>query len=206
MSDYHRYSDDKDENETLREIQARLRAASLAGHGPSHTHAFQSTEPLIRQPLLNQEPEQYHDEKDHQRYRDGDGEEYGENYERPSGCYDVYHEQGSMSRARSFVRSRCGPKYFAGLLIFAFAIFSCVYWILYPELVDREMRPGFINPIKDGEEKLNTMGVAKGGEYQHSAVKIQDLDEQFNLEASRIHTANGVSSSLETFMVAKRSS
>lgn len=180
MSVQDRYSDEKDdENESLRDIQARLRAASLSGDVSSHTHVSQSTEPLLQQPLLDRGPEQYHDEKDHQRYHDGDYAEHEEDLEQPTQCRDIHHEQGYMSRARSFVRSRSRPKYFAGLLIFAFAIFSCVYWILYPELVDRQMRPGFMNPIKDGEEKLNTMGVAKGGQYQHGAVKIQDLDEQF---------------------------
>ena len=182
MAEHHRYSDEKDEkddNESLRDIQARLRAASFTGDGSSHSLTCQATEPLIRQPLLNQDPEQYHEEKDHQRYHDRDGEDHEEGHERLARCCDIHHEQSYMSRARSFVRSRRGKKCSAGLLIFAFAVFSCVYWILYPELVDREMRPGFMNPIKDGEERLNTMGVAKGGEYQHSAIKIQDLDEQF---------------------------
>jgi hypothetical protein len=91
----------------------------------------------------------------------------------------VDRARSCVSRARSFVRSRNGAKCFAGLLVFALAVFACVYWVMYPELVDYEMRAGFTNPIEGGKEKLNTIGVAKGGEYQHGAIKIQDLDERF---------------------------
>lgn len=179
MADHARYSDDQDD-QSLRSIQARLRAEALAGYGPSHTDSRKYTEPLTRQTLLSQVPDKYHDEKDHQRYRDGeDGGDHGPAYEDSLRRYDIHREESFLSSARRYVRSRSGAKFFAVLLCFALAIFSCVYWILYPELVDRELLSGFINPIKDGEEKLNTMGVAMGGEYQHGAIKIQDLDEQF---------------------------
>jgi hypothetical protein len=177
MSAHDRYSDELEENETLRDIQARLRAEALARDGASNTHNCQPTEPLVRQPLLNPDPEQYHDEKDSRHYRDGDEED--DDYERLPRCCDVDRARSCVSRARSFVRSRNGAKCFAGLLVFALAVFACVYWVMYPELVDYEMRAGFTNPIEGGKEKLNTIGVAKGGEYQHGAIKIQDLDERF---------------------------
>jgi len=177
MSAYDRYSDEHEENESLRDIQARLRVEALARHETSPTQTRQPAEPLLRQSLPHPVDEQYHDEKDHQRYRGGDDKE--DAYERLPRCGDTHHELSFVSRARTFVRSRNGAKYSAGLLVLALAIFACVYWILYPELVDKEMRMGFVNPIEDGTERLNTIGVAKGGEYQHGAVKIQDLDEHF---------------------------
>lgn len=175
MSAHDRYSDEVEDNESLRDIQARLRTESFTGDGASHTQE----EHLARQPLIDQIPEQFHDEKDHRRYSDEeDGRREPESEKAPR-CYDSHHEQSSLSRARRYVRSRSGAKFFAVLLAIALAIFSCVYWILYPELVDREMRPGFMSQIENGEEKLNTVGVAMGGEYQHGAVKIQDLDERY---------------------------
>jgi hypothetical protein len=174
MSAHDRYSDEKDDDQSLRDIQARLRAEVPAGDAPSRTYSHQSTEPLAQQPLLCQN----HDEKNPQRYRDDyHGED--DDSERVAGCFDLHHGQSCVSRTRRYLRSRSGAKVLACLLVVALAIFSFVYWILYPEIVDQGMQPGFMNPIENGQEKLNTYGVAQGGEYQHGAVKIQDLDEAF---------------------------
>jgi hypothetical protein len=171
-----RYSDEKDDGRSLRDVQARLRAEGLAGEASSQTYFQQDTEPLAQQPLLNQ----IHDEKNQARYRgDYDGEQGDPDREDSPRWFDLHHGQSCVSRTRRYVRSRSGAKLFAYLVVVALAILSFVYFILYPEIVDNGMEPGFVNPIENGQEKLNTYGMAQGGEYQHGAVKIQDLDEMY---------------------------
>jgi hypothetical protein len=174
MSVHDRYSDEKDDDQSLRDIQARLRAEGLASDASSQTYSHQSTEPLARQPLLSQ----IHDEKNPQRYRDDYNGEDDDSDHAP-GCFDLHHERSCVRRTHRYVRSWGGAKLLAYLLVVALSIFSFVYFILYPEIVDKGMEPGFINRIENGQEKLNTYGVAQGGEYQHGAVKIQDLDEMY---------------------------
>lgn len=177
MSTNDRYSVDSGDNQSLRDLQTRLRAESLAGHGPSRAHSRPSEEPAVQQPLLGLIPDRYHDEKDGERYRDDDGEQTG--YENAPSCCDLGNEKSCVSRTRAFARSRNGAKLCSALVVLALAIVSSIYWILLPHLVDKEMRHGFVNPIKDGEEKINTIGVSRGGEFQHGSVKIMDLDERF---------------------------
>jgi hypothetical protein len=180
MSGHDLYSDDHDDNRSLRDVQARLRAQAFAGDASSHENSRQSTVPLARQLLVNKIPEKYHDVKDDQRYSDDENMEENESeHGDPPRCCDPEHQQSFVGRTRRYVRSRSRARLFAILLVAALAIFSSVYWMLYPILVDEEMRSGFVNPIDNGKERLNTYGIARGGDYQHGAVKIQELDERF---------------------------
>lgn len=167
-----RYSD---EDESLSDVQARLlqtESATATADTPAHPH--QSTRPLVRQPF--REPgHEYHDEKDNQIYEDDD--DYYPEYQEPP-CFDLSNEESCVSEARDYIFSRRGAKIFGILGLIVFAALSIANWILYPEIVDERMRGGFINEKDEaGKEKLNTIGIAKGGNYDHGAVKIMDLDE-----------------------------
>lgn len=130
----------------------------------------------MRQPLLeNNEYEQYPDEKFYQNY---DGDDDSDYEQEPPGCCDLGDEESFVNELRSYARSRQGAKLLVIMLLVGFATFSLVQWVLYPELADERMRSGFVIPTQEGESKLNTAGLAKGGEFQHGAEKIQDLDER----------------------------
>lgn len=176
------YSDDDDE--TLHDIQARLRAEGSLNAASPATHPYEAARPLVRQPLLDQPAENYHDnEKYNEHYHDADDDGDDEEdyyYEEAPGCCNLDHDDSCGSRFGDYVCSRRGAKLFGILFLIALVMFSCFNWILYPELVDERMRGGFINPVDEkGEEKVNTIGIAKGGEYQHGPARIQDLDEMF---------------------------
>ncbi|KAM0716725.1 hypothetical protein Q7P37_008170 [Cladosporium fusiforme] len=189
MSSDYRYSDADDDDETLHDIQARLldqhnRAAAIdrASQQSLPAHPNQATKPLVRQPLLNMAPVEYPDEKFPGRYRDDeydDDDEDDSDYEEDSyGCCTLDDERSLVSKTRAFARSRQGVMALAVFSAVVLIFLSFVNWMLYPEIVDERMRGGFMNPVMDGEVKLNTIGIAKGGEWQHGAAKIQDLDER----------------------------
>lgn len=177
-------ADDEDDDETLHDIQARLRAEhdravaiDRAAQQPLPTHPYLAKKPLVRQPLLNQISEEYRDEKFPQSYNDDDDD--GSDYEEDSyNCCTLEDERSLISRARAYARSRQGIRLLVIFSAFVLLFLSFVNWMLYPEIVDERMRAGFINPVEDGEVKLNTIGIAKGGEFQHGAIEIQDLDER----------------------------
>lgn len=198
-SNYHRYSDspaDDDDDETpLHDVQTRLlaqqqdRAAATdrESQQPLPLHPYLAEKPIVRQPLLSQPPEEYHDEKFPQSYRDQgdaymyeDDDEDDSDYEEDSyNCCTLDDERSLVSKTRAYARSRQGLTVMAVFAALVLVFLSFVNWMLYPEIVDERMRGGFMNPVEDGEIKLNTIGISKGGEYQHGAVKIQDLDERF---------------------------
>jgi hypothetical protein len=170
MSIHDRYSDESSD-ESLRQLQTRLQTERATLYTTSHPH------PHTRQPLLSQVPGQPFDEKDYQRYHDFDDDDdtdYDE--EDAPGCCDTKHEGSCVRRVGAHVRSRRGAKLFAVLLGLGLLITACLHWIVYPALVDLEMQGGF---ILYGEGRPDTIGAARGGDFKHGAVKIQDLDERY---------------------------
>jgi hypothetical protein len=165
------YSDESSD-EPLRQLQIRLQTERATQHAASHTP------PHTRQPLLSQVPGRHFDEKDYHRYHDfdddGDDTHYGE--ENEPKCCDTKHEGSCVNRVGAHVRSRRGAKLFAVLIGIGLLIFACMHWIVYPTLLDLEMQGGF---MKYGEERQDTIGAARGGDFKHGANKIQDLDERY---------------------------
>lgn len=167
MSTHERYSSESDD-EPLRQLQIRLQTERATTSHP-HSHA--------RQPLLSQIPGQHFDEKGYQGYHDfddGDDTDYDEEDE--PGCCDTKHERSCVNRVGAHVRSRRAAKLFAFFLGIGLVIFACLHWVVYPALVDLEMQGGF---VQNGEEQLETIGAARGGDFQHGTIKIQDLDERY---------------------------
>ena len=170
MSAHDRYESSDDE--PLRQLQTRLQTEYATRHTASQPHSHN------RQPLLSQVPGQPFDEKDYQRYHDfedGDDTDYDE--EDAPGCRDMEHKGSCVNRVGAPVRSRRGAKWFTFLIGIGFVIFTCLHWTVYPALADLEMMQGELQD--NGEEMVETIGAAKGGDFQHGAVKIQSLDEQF---------------------------
>jgi hypothetical protein len=168
MSSHDRYSEESSD-ETLHQLQIRLQSERAAA---PHTHS------QSRQPLLSQIPDQHFDEKDYERYHDLDDDDDTDYDEEDSpGCCDTKHEGSCVNRVGAHVRSRRGAKLFAVLLGIGLLITICLHWIVKPALVDLEMQDGFM--LLNGGERVDTIGAARGGDFKHGAVKIQDLDEQF---------------------------
>jgi len=170
MSIHDRYSEESGD-EPLRQLQTRLQTERATLYAASHSHTH------TRQPLLSQVPGQPFDEKDYQCYHDNDDSDdtdYDE--EDVPGCCDTKHKESCVSRVGAYVRSRRAAQLLAVLLGVGFVIFTCLHWIIYPALADLEMQGGF---QEHGEEMVETIGAARGGDLQHGAVKIQNLDEQF---------------------------
>lgn len=164
------YSDESSD-EPLRQLQVRLQTERATLYNTSHPHAH------TRQPLLSQIPGQPFDEKDYQRYHDLDDDDdtdYDE--EDVPGCCDTKHERSCVNRVDAHVRSRRAAKLFAVLLGVGLLITACLHWIVYPAMVDLEMQGGF---MLNGEARPDTIGAARGGDFKHGAVKIQDLDERY---------------------------
>jgi hypothetical protein len=168
MSSHDRYSDDSND-ESLLQLRARLQSERDTLR--TTTHPYDHT----RQPLLSQIPGRHFDEKDYQRYHDFDDDDddtdYGE--EEYPGCCDTKHEGSCLNTVGALVRSRQVAKLFAVLLGVGLLITVCLHWIVYPALADLEMQSGFMLKGND------TIGAARGGDFKHGAVKIQDLDERY---------------------------
>lgn len=163
MSAHNRYSQDDDENEPLNDIQARLQADRHDAAMPLPAHPHNA---VMRQPLLENVYHEYRDEKEEE-------EDYWEYEQESPGCCDFSDEESFLNRkGRSW-------RFWGAMIGVALLVFAFVHYIVYPEIVDERMRSGFINQVEDGEVKLNTIGLAMGGQFQHGAVKIQDLDEMF---------------------------
>ena len=169
MSVHDRYSEESGD-EPLRQLQARLQTERATLYTTSRTYDH------TRQPLLSQVPGQPFDEKDYQRYHDFDDDDtdYGE--EDYPGCCDTKHEGSCLNSVGALVRSRRGAKLFAVLLGVGLLIIVCLHWIVYPALADLEIQSGF---MLEGDESVDTIGAARGGDFNHGAVKIKDLDERY---------------------------